>query len=473
MPAAQWEACVVGGGPAGAVAALRLAQLGHRVCLVETLAFPRTHVGESLSRGVWPLFDVLGLRETLVQERFLGHGGSRTRWAEAHAERLPAEVNGGALLVDRGRFDMILLRAAAAAGVHVFQPARARIESREQHGWRVQVDTGREEHRICAEYLVDATGGKTFFPGKRTRVSPPTVAICGHLRLQGDPRATLVEALCDGWCWGAPVSGGSFSAMVFLDPGTVRQEWTGTLEVAWRSYLARAELFAGISGWPLVRPLSAHAATTYYVTDPIGPDFVKVGEASFRLDPLSSTGVEKAMQTGCTAATALHTMISRPERQGLCLRFYRARHQETVAAHATWSSASYRKVERFAERPFWQARAGVPANDLPRPSALWSLPEDAPLELTTRVRVSEQVRFIEEPCVIDDEIQAQEVLVHPSLERPVAFVEGVEIGRLLSMVPWNEELGSLLQAWSSRVSLQEARRIATWLIRSRILEAMP
>jgi hypothetical protein len=155
------------------------------------------------------------------------------------------------------------------------------------------------------------------------------------------------------------------------------------------------------------------------------------------------------------------------------LRFYRSRLQETVAAHATWSSYSYRKVERFAERPFWQARARVPANDLPQRSATRSLPEDAPLELTARVRVSEQVRFVEEPCVIDDEIQAHDVLVHPSLERPVAFVDGVEIARLLSMVPCNEQLGRLLLAWSSQVSLQQAGSIATWLIRSRILEAMP
>jgi hypothetical protein len=337
----------------------------------------------------------------------------------------------------------------------------------------VNVDNEGKTHRIGAEYLVDATGGKTFLPGKRISVSPPTVAICGHLQLQGHPRATLIEALCDGWCWGARVPDGLFSAMVFLDPGTLRQGWTGTLEVAWRSYLARAELFAGISGWPLVRSLSAHTATTYYVTDPIGPDFVRVGEASFSLDPLSSTGVEKAMQSGCTAATVLHTMISRPERQELCLRFYRSRLQETVAAHATWSSYSYRKVERFAERPFWQARARVPANDLPQRSATRSLPEDAPLELTARVRVSEQVRFVEEPCVIDDEIQAHDVLVHPSLERPVAFVDGVEIARLLSMVPCNEQLGRLLLAWSSQVSLQQAGSIATWLIRSRILEAMP
>ncbi len=56
----------------------------------------------------------------------------------------------------------------------------------------------------------------------------------------------------------------------------------------------------------LVGPVLACDATTFCATDPIGETFVRVGEACFSLDPLSFTGVEKAMQTGLIAATAAH-----------------------------------------------------------------------------------------------------------------------------------------------------------------------
>src|SRR5205823_794692 len=122
-------------------------------------------------------------------------------------------------------------------------------------------------------------------------------------------------------------------------------------EVLWRARLSRAGLFAGLADSPLVGPVLARDATTYHATDPIGEDYVRVGEASFSLDPLSSTGVEKAMHTGLAAALALHTMMARPGRQDLCHCFYRDRQREAVSAHAAWSGAFYRRVTRFGDRP--------------------------------------------------------------------------------------------------------------------------
>jgi flavin-dependent dehydrogenase len=57
----------------------------------------------------------------------------------------------------------------------------------------------------------------------------------------------------------------------------------------------------------------------------IGEDQIRVGEASFALDPLSSTGVEKAMHSGLIAGTAIHTVLALPERASLCADFYRTR----------------------------------------------------------------------------------------------------------------------------------------------------
>jgi len=470
MSEAPFEVCVVGGGPAGSATALHLRKLGHRVCLVERSRFPRAHVGESLTKGIWPIFETLGVRELFLRGGFPNARETLIRWTGPQTERLAHGQVGSSLLVDRGSFDMVLLDAAATSGVRVFQPAQARRASRTRSSWRVEFAIAGNTQAVTADYLVDATGRSSFFRSKRSRISPPTVALCGYLHGRDSPRETLVEALPDGWCWGAPIPGGLFSAMVFLDPAGLRHLRPGLLEAAWRSRLADTGLFADLSALPLARPVFARDATTYYATEPIGPDFVKVGEASFSLDPMSSTGVEKSMQSGIIAAIALHTMILWPDRTSLCERFYRDRQCETVSAHAAWSSGFYRQAKRFEGFPFWIARSGqgVTLQAVQESSA-------APLDdicfgMTTRVQLSNEVRLVEEPCIIDNEICLREAIKHPNFDRPVAFLGGVEIAPLLAMAPRDTDVGHLLSIWSSRISVQQSGRIAAWLIQKRVYE---
>lgn len=44
----DFDAILIGGGPAGAVASAILAEYGHRVLVIEREKFPRYHIGESL-----------------------------------------------------------------------------------------------------------------------------------------------------------------------------------------------------------------------------------------------------------------------------------------------------------------------------------------------------------------------------------------------------------------------------------------
>src|SRR2546427_9841702 len=68
--ASDYEAIVVGGGPAGAAAAAGLAEKGHRVLVLERGKVPRYHIGESLLPFTYYPLQRLGLAGKMKASRF-------------------------------------------------------------------------------------------------------------------------------------------------------------------------------------------------------------------------------------------------------------------------------------------------------------------------------------------------------------------------------------------------------------------
>ena len=71
MNTAMYDVAIIGGGPAGSIAAALLARAGRRVVVFEREKFPRFHIGESLLPFSMKAFTRLGLHEKFLRAGFM------------------------------------------------------------------------------------------------------------------------------------------------------------------------------------------------------------------------------------------------------------------------------------------------------------------------------------------------------------------------------------------------------------------
>ncbi|HSY48837.1 MAG TPA: NAD(P)/FAD-dependent oxidoreductase [Thermoanaerobaculia bacterium] len=318
------DVLVVGGGPAGSATARRLAMLGCSVMLAERSTFPRPHVGESLSPGVWVHFENLDVARQIERAGFRLSFETLLRW---DGETRRVRAGRPSLIVDRARFDALMLDAAREAGVEIAQPVSADQIETIDGGWRVRLSDGR---MIDARFLVDASGRASFSRRTRHFTAERLIAWHARWRIAHPPAETLVERCGARWLWGTTLPDGTFSAMTF---GNDSAPMTETLR--------DSALFAWLAPIDPLEPPRASDATPYVCESPIDDRSAAVGEAAFAIDPISSSGVQAALGSGIVAAIAINTILNRSENREAAIAFYTAHVARASAQHAKWAGDSY------------------------------------------------------------------------------------------------------------------------------------
>ena len=457
---------VVGGGPAGATFATRMVQLDHDVWLAERAPFPRRHLGEALTPGVLPLLEVTGARAAVEAEGFRPVPRVRVTWEAGPQLREDPRREG--LIVDRGAFDRALLDRAKELGVQVLQPATVRARHRSADGWSVEIDTADGARTLQADFMADATGRQSGrLPGRspsRGWTGAATLAI--HAYWQGGdlPDEPMVEAGDAAWYWGVPLPDDTYNTLVFVDARTARGQG-GTLTERFMTLLSRSSLLAGCRDVALAGPVSAINATPYLDRESATPTLLKVGDAALALDPLSSSGVQKAVQGALSSAIVANTLLRRPASTEAALQFYRDSLAEASARHSLWTAEHYGRIAAHGGGAFWQDRSLHATGHAPaaRPAAQ-RVGLDADALRSTAVALSGEIEFVDQPCIDDQFVALQTALRHPALDGAIAYLGGQALVPLLRGLPAGLTPLQIARSWSDRVPLDRGLAIAGWML---------
>lgn len=357
------EVVVIGGGPAGAAAALTLARSGVVVALLDAGAKRHPPVGETLPPAVRPALDRLGLRAALSTEGHLPSIGSWSAWGGAEPWGHDQIFNrfGHGWHIDRRRFDALLREAARAAGASVAVGASVVASDRlAGGGYRMRLDDGTE---ITASIVLDASGRSACFArqrGVRRRALDRLVALVGYVVRRSDaeaePAATLVEATADGWWYSAPLPQDRLVTICMSDADLVRgigvstERWLERLSAATHTGARALRYGAGLAGPPVVVPASSSRLERFGDID-----WLAVGDAAATQDPLSSEGILVAIESGLEAAAAAARVL-RGDRDGLAVAA--AQRETRWQAYLDQLGRHYKMERRWPDAPFWQRRGG-------------------------------------------------------------------------------------------------------------------
>ncbi len=362
--ATTFDVVVLGGGPAGAAAALVLARTGcYRVLLVERSDYAAPRIGETLSPGARSLLSYLGIWEQFLADGHQPAYGTAAAWGSAglFARDFILTPFGHGWHLDRQRFDAMLAHAAEAAGASLWCDTLLHGCAPEPAGgWRLRLRRRGAPVELSARCVLDAGGraaGLARRLGGRTLRLDRLVGLAGLLHFPENlapDTSTLVEGCPDGWWYSARLPDDTLVVALMSDPDLLRQR--GLLRPgAWGAALARmpytgARAAGGLSS----SPPKIYPAHTARLEQPFGPGWAAAGDAACSHDPLSSSGIPRALDSGVRAARGLDIWLRHGDDRELHAYAGLLR-QQFDQYLASWLRY-YHMERRWPDAPFWQRR---------------------------------------------------------------------------------------------------------------------
>ncbi len=301
----RWEVVVIGGGIAGSAAALRLAQHGRSVLLLEKEAAAHDKVcGEFIGSHAQRYLRELGIDLSALDAVRIANI-RLMRGEKIASSKLPFP----GLSLSRRVLDEAMLVRAHNQGAQVWRGAAVTAIAREPQCWRIEV----ADHGVIrSETVFLATGKHDIRQWRRTRgTQNDFIGFKCHFRLTQEQGAVLDEhvemTLFDGGYAGlGPLEGGKANLCLVVTKrhfGRYGKHWDGLLGAILKATPPLAERLAGAEPcWP--RPLSIFGIPygfVYRAPSDASPGLYRLGDQMAVIPSFSGNGMSIALHTAYLA----------------------------------------------------------------------------------------------------------------------------------------------------------------------------
>jgi flavin-dependent dehydrogenase len=324
----NYEAIIIGCGPAGSSAAAVLASLGRRVLVLEKEKFPRYHIGESLIPYSYFPLQRMGLIDKMKDSHFTKKFSVQFVSPDGRAshpfyffKHLKHEA-ANTWQVLRSEFDQLLMDNAREKGAEVMEEVTVR-EIIEEDGFVKGVKAvtkSSEALEFRAPMTLDATGRDAFSVSRYGwKVRDPylnKIAVWtyykGAMRDPGvDEGATTVAYVPEkGWFWYIPLAGDVVSVGIVAEKDYLYKGSKDLAEIFHREVGNNAWIEQHLAVGTQFGPYRVTGEYSYRSRYCAKNGLVLIGDAFAFLDPVFSSGVFLALCSGERAADAVDKALT-------------------------------------------------------------------------------------------------------------------------------------------------------------------
>lgn len=320
------DVLIIGAGPAGCIAAGILNKNGYNIKVVEKEQFPRFVIGESLLPRCLHNLEKADLLEAVKAQNFQRKNGAffvREEGEVCGFDFSEQYTNGWeyAWQMRRAEFDKALADEIQRKGIELcYQQAVTAVEfDTDKALTTIQPNEG-EAYQISSKFVVDASGYGRVLPRlldlNVPSKFPPRAAFFAHIndvnRAEGSELLTEVVDLNGAWTWIIPVAPGITSIGFVGEPSFLEKYGDTYDETMYRALLASHPKLDSRYSQNLSFSMTPQSIKGYSISvkQMYGDRFVLVGNSTEFLDPVFSSGVAFATETGATAAELISRQLA-------------------------------------------------------------------------------------------------------------------------------------------------------------------
>jgi len=314
------DVLIIGAGPAGSVAASILQREGFRLLVVEKQQFPRFVIGESLLPRIMNILRDAGLLEVVQKQKFMRKTGAMFFRADDTCDfDFSAQSGDGwdhTFQVPRADFDKTLADTVADRGVEIrYGHAVTAVRFEDGIASVAIEDPDHNVRTLKAKFVLDCSGYGRVLPKLLDLEKPSTqpfrealfTHVTGDHRPDGPGQGKIWICVHqdNAWIWIIPFSNGKTSVGVVARPEFFAK-YPGEPADQLRAILSSdPNATARLGDTQFAFPPRRIGGYSCSVKQLYGPGFALAGNASEFLDPVFSSGVTLAMESGLRAAKVL------------------------------------------------------------------------------------------------------------------------------------------------------------------------